>query len=211
MNDLFARAQSAANYDFTCYINADIVLTQSLIDAIQIVRKRYKRFVMVCAPWRVSMSGRLDFTFSAWESELRNLVKKNSKEPTLLGVDLYLFPRGYYHNIPPFALGRRSWDSWLIYKARLGKIPFIDATQFIFMVHPNHEGSSHNNAYLETEELHINECLAKDLARTFRRSDIPYILGVHGRLQRKQIFGLLRIYLRAIKLFFRKRLQPQSQ
>jgi hypothetical protein len=40
--------------------------------------------------------------------------------------------------VPPFAVGRPGWDNWMIYRARLLRIPVVDATRAITAIHPRH-------------------------------------------------------------------------
>ena len=40
--------------------------------------------------------------------------------------------------MPPFAVGRPGWDSWLVYHLRSNKIAFIDGTKKLNVIHQNH-------------------------------------------------------------------------
>jgi len=212
MNDLFEKAQSLATHDLICYINADIIVTQSFIEAINIAHQRWKRFVISCAPWRVAMDKELNFTFPDWEGKLRNLIKENGMIPNTVGMDIYLFPRGFYYRIPSFALGRTKWDTWLISKACSGRIPYIDATPFVLTVHPNHKKSAHSERWQENEESLINHRIAGWWSETFTISDVPYILERDGRLKKRRFFNLLLRRIDAIKFFpLLARLRPRKR
>ena len=199
VDDLFQKAQRLANYDLICYINADIVVTQSLIEAINIISQLWKRFVVSSSTWDLSMKEAIDFNFPDWQGQLRDLVQKKANAPLSIGMDLFLFPRGFYHDIPPFLLGRKAWDNWLIFKACSGRIPFIDTSEFMLIVHLQHEKSTHSSYLEDTEEMQLNERLSGWWPRTFIGRDVPYKLGKDGRLQKRSVFKLLSYRLQAIR------------
>lgn len=203
VSDLFKKAQNLATYDLICYINADIIIvTQNLIQAVNIVQQRWERFVILCSRWELFMINEIDFSFPGWQEQFRNLVKENAKAPLSIGIDLFLFPRGFYRHIPPFGLGRKHWDNWLIFKSRSEKIPLIDASQFMFIVHPVHERSAENDSHTSYEEIRINQRLISWWARTFIGLDATYNLEENGQLRKKQTLELLQPRIKAITLCY---------
>ncbi len=202
VNDLFEKAQRLATYDLLCYINADIIVTQGLIRSINIVSKRWKRFVIICGTWELSMENEINLSTPDWERQLRALVKKNRRAPSSIGMDLFLFPRGFYDHIPPFSISGLAWDNWLIFKTRSKRIPLVDTSHFMFIVHPDHERSTHSRLYVADENTLINQRLAKRWTKTFIGLDATYNLEGDGRLRKKRILELLRPRLSAIKLHY---------
>lgn len=137
VHSLFAKAQSMATNSLLCYINTDIILTSDFLPAVQSLRKK-RRFLLVGQRWDVELDKPWDFDRSDWEVLLRSYVRENGKlHPA--ASDYFVFPKGLWGHIPPFAVGRTSYDNWFIYRARLLKVPVVDATRMVFCVHQNHE------------------------------------------------------------------------
>jgi len=197
VRDLFEKGQRLAKYDLVCYVNSDIVLTQSLIRAVNIISERWKRFVAICSTWELAEEEKINFIHADWEGGLCNLVRKKGMPPRSIGIDLFLFRRGFYDCIPPFAIGRLRWDNWLIAKAYYKKIPLIDISQFTMAVHFAHERTSHSSRiYQIDKEGLINTRLISKWSRSFIGLDARYELKADGRLRKKRCLELLRIRLR---------------
>jgi hypothetical protein len=84
--------------------------------------------------------------------------------------------------MPPFAIGRTVWDSWLIYKAKFLKIPVIDSTRAITIVHQNHD-YSHGGGYKEIfhgQEHEENLLLASEKRRPYNLLNSDLIITKSG-------------------------------
>jgi hypothetical protein len=143
VSSIFEIAQRASQHELLCYVNADIVLVGDFVEALREVWKRRRKFLMVGRRWDVDIGERLDFGQPGWEQDLRSYAAQRGRlhEPT--GLDYFVFTRGVFDDLPPFALGRTVWDNWLIYRARSRGIPVVDATRGITAVHQNHGYSHH--------------------------------------------------------------------
>jgi hypothetical protein len=141
VSSLFSNAQTLANHQLLCYINADIILMSDFFSAVQRVDK--PKFLMVGQRWDLEQSEPLNFNDAEWESRLLARVAEYGRLHPKTGIDYFVFPRGLFDDVPPFAIGRTAWDLWLIYRARARKAAVIDATRVITVVHQNHD-YSHN-------------------------------------------------------------------
>jgi hypothetical protein len=95
------------------------MLTSDLIAAVEAVQKRFDRFLMIARRWNVELADDWDFKSPSWEAKLRAYVREHGAlEPSYGGVDLFVYRRGLWKHLPPFAIGRTRWDSALIYEAR---------------------------------------------------------------------------------------------
>ncbi|MBU3934966.1 glycosyltransferase family 2 protein [Patescibacteria group bacterium] len=134
-------AQKLARNEILLYLNADIILTSDLIPAIHKVKS--PNFLISGQRWDIGINKEIDFDNPNWEDKLKEKIKKTGKlhEPT--GMDYCLFPRHLPEilQMPAFAVGRPGWDNWLIYRVRFLKIPMIDATKVITVIHQNHDYS----------------------------------------------------------------------
>jgi len=138
INSAFDIAQRMSTHQLICYINTDIILLSDFLVALQQVHKRKSRFLLIGQRWDVGLKSAWDFTKPGWQRKLRDYVTKVGRLHSPTGIDYFVFPRGQYWGIPPFAVGRPAWDTWLIYRTRFLHIPVIDATDVITVVHQNH-------------------------------------------------------------------------
>ena len=139
LDSVFSIAQDTASHQLMCYVNADIILMSDFLPAVQRVHKY--PFLIVGQRWDVELKEPVNFDGEQWEPWLRSHVANYGKLHPRTGIDYFVFPRGLYDYIPPFAIGRGGWDNWLIYRARSLKVPVIDATKAITAIHQNHDYS----------------------------------------------------------------------
>lgn len=138
VNELFEKAQNIAVNDILCYVNADIVLTSDFMPAVQQVRKRFEKFLMVGQRWNVDVGGEIDFGQRDWQEQLKHLAFEYGRLHAPSGIDYFVFTRGLWPTIPPFGLGRRLWDNWLVRKPIEDGHPVVDATNVVTTIHQNH-------------------------------------------------------------------------
>jgi hypothetical protein len=148
LNDIFAKAEAQATHDLLCYINADIVLLDDFMKAIELVAAWGRHFLMVGRRTGVHIQSLLNFASADWESGARELALRDGELETPQSIDYFAFARGLYRDgIPPFALGRFHWDNWLVWKARALKIPLVDATARALVIHQHHDYSHHPGGF----------------------------------------------------------------
>ena len=140
VSDLFAVARMHSRARYLCYINADIVLTSSFIEAFHRIRRRYRSFLTVGRRWDIDQTEEIVFG-AGWAEELFGRARSTGRLHEATGIDYFLFSRDVLVTIPPFAIGRTAWDNWLIYSARNDGVPVIDATRSIVAIHQNHDYS----------------------------------------------------------------------
>jgi hypothetical protein len=138
VSDVFARAERAATHDLLCYVNADIVLMSDFLEAVERVAGQKRRFLLVGQRWDVDLAEPWRFGSSRWEAELRARVREEGELHGETGIDYFVFRKGLFDPIPAFAIGRGSWDNWLVYRARARRAAVVDATRIVMAVHQNH-------------------------------------------------------------------------
>jgi tetratricopeptide (TPR) repeat protein len=142
VNDVFQKAEALAESGVLVYINADIILTRDFLPALLQVRSKFREFLMIGQRWDVEVRGYIDFEDDGWERALRDYVGKRGVLHDVEGIDYFAFNHGLWPEIPPFALGRCSWDNWLVWQPLKKVQPVIDVTSLVMAVHQNH-GYSH--------------------------------------------------------------------
>lgn len=135
---IFEHTRKIAKNNILCYTNADIILFNDSIRTID--RIPFQKFLIVGQRWDAEILSLINYEDPCWENNLREFAIKNHKQfPG--GIDYFIFPKGIFSRIPPFAIGRAGWDNWMIYHSRKLNIPTIDATQSIMAIHQNHSYS----------------------------------------------------------------------
>lgn len=138
LNSAFGMAQKLASHDLLVYANADIIFFQDLIDAIK--RIELTEFLICGRRWDLDVDDEIDFSNDQWSEKL--LTRRNNQGYIhgLAGIDYFVFKRGSIE-MPPFAVGRPGWDGWLLGEMRRKRMPVIDATAAITVIHQNHDYS----------------------------------------------------------------------
>jgi len=138
VNSVFELAQQAARHDLLGYVNADILLLDDFLPAVEKVADRLHRFLMVGQRWDLAISSKLVFT-GDWSGGIRKRLGQDGQLHPPAGSDYFVFPRGSFGTLPEFAIGRAGWDNWMIYAARRMRLPVVDASRAITVVHQNHD------------------------------------------------------------------------
>jgi hypothetical protein len=182
VSSLFAEAETAAVHDILCYVNADIILLQDFMQGIERVDREKAGALMVGRRWNLDMRDRLAFDEN-WAESLRARVRNQGKLYPYFAIDYFVFPRGMWAAIPPFAIGRPAWDNWIIYSAVSRGIPVVDMTGMVTVVHQNHDYSHHPQGWagaMKGEESTRNIELAGEVAHVHSLLDAPYALTRKG-------------------------------
>jgi len=149
---LFKAAQEMAQYGVICYINSDIILTGDFFKAIKLANELPS--LIIGRRWDLDITDYLNIDEDPdWEKQLHHHLNEEGTLHGLTGIDYFIFPKGTYRDIPPFAIGRTAWDNWLIYKARSSGLPVIDATHVVTIVHQNHDFNHINTAPAGSPQL----------------------------------------------------------
>ncbi|MBI4244986.1 MAG: hypothetical protein HY606_12925, partial [Planctomycetes bacterium] len=138
ISSMFELAQQSAIYNNVCYVNADIILMDDFINAINTVSKHLNNCLIVGRRRNLCIEKPLDF-LDGWQNCLRELALSNGKLETRYAIDYFVFPKRFYKSIPPFAIGRGAWDNWLIYKARAQLSHVVDITETATVIHQDHD------------------------------------------------------------------------
>ncbi|HXP82212.1 MAG TPA: hypothetical protein VN976_20110 [Verrucomicrobiae bacterium] len=144
ISSLFDRADRLARHGRLCFLNADILLTGDFLAATTRLAQMQERSLMVGRRLDVDITEPLDFSKPDWGERLRSMARERGKLRPPQWIDYFVFPRGLlYQQVPPFVIGRTSYDNWLLWKVRSMRVPVVDATQVVLAIHQNHDYSFH--------------------------------------------------------------------
>lgn len=141
ISSIFEQAQMHAQFQTLCYVNADIILLPDFIPAI---KHKPAQGLLVGQRWNLDITSPINFQ-ADWSRALRQQAQQEGTSGGKYAIDYFVFPRGIFGRIPPFAIGRFYWDNWLLFRARNRKATIIDASHDILAIHQNHgygEGES---------------------------------------------------------------------
>jgi len=136
LSSAFRLAQAAARYDIMVFSNADIILTKDFLKIFDFLPQ--SDFLVVGQRWDLDIDQPLDFS-ADWDQAVRRMVKRAGALHAPAGSDYFIFRKGSFLNLPPFAVGRVGWDNWMLAEAFRRRLLVIDATPLVKVVHQNHD------------------------------------------------------------------------
>jgi hypothetical protein len=143
LGDLFRQAERHASAPLLGYVNADIILTDDFVSALERVRPLYEKFMMVGRRWDLDWNQPLDFSQPGWAEAVRtNALRANVQRPANY-IDYFVYSRGVCDGLLPLAIGRFSWDNYIIWHARSRGAELVDVSRTVAAVHQNHDFSHH--------------------------------------------------------------------
>jgi hypothetical protein len=162
---LFADAQELAGNSLVCYVNSDIILGPDFVAAAERLDHEFPGpFLGVGRKTNFEIDKPLDFDRADWHDRLRDNALKVGETVTW-DSDFFLFRKGLWQSIPPFAIGRCYWSSWFMYDVRRRKVPLVDITPVVLSIESKHDyshaKSTGNNARLSGVEYESNRKLFK--------------------------------------------------
>ena len=158
LNDIFRQGAEAATAPHLCYINADILLPPSFVEAVRLVSGRWQSFLLAGRRWDVDITEELDFS-GEWAGRLETIRLTRGVLFTPGAIDYFVFPKGQYAEMPGFAVGRFAWDGWIIRRSAVAGFPVVDATEFLPVLHQNHDYTHMSFIALKDPKLENPECL----------------------------------------------------
>lgn len=133
LDGIFTIGNGMKESEVCMYINTDIVLMDSPLPTIELIRRREKKFLAVGRRYELKVPTRMK------REQIKSLIQAATpKQKSNSWMDYFIFTRGVFGQVPPFALGRTFWDKWLVWSAKNRKIPVFDITSELYAVHQTH-------------------------------------------------------------------------
>lgn len=200
VSSMFEKAQVIGRHDLLCYVNCDIILLPDFCAALEKVKEKEQRFLMVGRRLDMEIKEPLAFDRPGWDRELRELALRTGRRRTADWIDYFAFPRGTYGgDIPEFAIGRTCWDNWLVWRVMASGDAVVDASRVVVAVHQNHDYSHHQGGTKGVwfgEEAARNLELTGGLSHFHTISHAPYRLTKNG-VERNRFHKLAYAWWRA--------------
>jgi hypothetical protein len=138
LDSIFRLAEESAAGRLMAFLNADVITLPDFGRAAELSARQARRFLIVGQRWDLDLTQPLDFN-SGWDERLLEKNRREGRQHGRNGSDYFIYPRGGFPKLPPFALGRAGWDNWMIYAGRRGGLRVIDASDEINIIHQTHD------------------------------------------------------------------------
>ena len=165
--------------------------------AVQRVLAERERFLLVGRRRTLAVKEPLLFE-DGWEAKLRARAEAEGHLDNNTAIDYFVFRPGMWGEIPPFAIGRATWDNWLVYQAnhRQG-VSVVDLTQAVTVVHQDHSRAhpAGVDGLRQGPEGQRNLALAGGYTRGHTIWDAKYRLSSHGLQRRRSPYFLYRQFV----------------
>jgi len=138
---LFEKTSKLAGDGLAMYLNSDILLDRSALTAVA-------QLESLPGPWLASARR---CCLAEWagpalkQDEEWQRFYQRAREESVWGpacaMDMFLFRDLSFEAMPPFLIGHRGWDNWMIYHARSQNISVIDVSAAMRIIHCDHDYS----------------------------------------------------------------------
>jgi hypothetical protein len=182
LSDLFRRAERNARSEWMCYVNADILVLSDFARAVGQVQKKIDKSLIVSKRINVDIPEAMSFEAN-WEASLKKLAAEAGTSGDHTTIDVFVFPKGTYAQMPDFGVGRLWFDQWLIRSARQRKIPVVDVSPAAVVIHQNHVAGGADQVW-RGEEAAYNLRLYGDVEHAWTLLNATHELTNDGTLQR---------------------------
>jgi hypothetical protein len=193
LNDIFEKAESLSEDGLLCYINADILLMSDFSAALAAVAGKKDRFLMGARPWNLDVNEEIRFD-GDWEPAIAERAVGQGSLRSERSCDFFVFSRGLWGSLPPFAIGRAYFDNVLLHRTRRLGAALVDATPSVISVHQNHGYASHLGGanMLDNVEAQRNVSLAGSPSRRLTWKSATYV--VQRGVLHFNLLGCLRFF-----------------
>lgn len=184
VDKLFHAGQELARHDTVAYVNADMILMQDFLAGVQKVQASLPNFLLIGRRWDLDVLDEIDFGQVGWRESLLQELREHAMLHAECGLDYFVFHKGLWPQIPPFAIGRTAWDNWLVIDPRRRGVPVVDGTEFITAVHQDHDyqhAGGRDEAWKGREAVR-NQTLAGSLDDSAYTTHAPWVLRKDGQL-----------------------------
>jgi hypothetical protein len=183
LSDMFLTGQRLASNRAVCWANADIIFTPEVMDAARIVEERLRPVYAVGRRTDLDQTDPLGFA-EGWSDHLARRAAVDGERKPANWIDWFMFTRGLFEDLPPFAIGRPGYDPWLIWRAADLGADVIDATDHVLAVHQRHDYSHVGTraAVFSGVEARENAAIVDDWRHYHSINHARYKLDPSGRV-----------------------------
>ena len=182
LNDLFGQAEQHASTPLLSYVNADILLTGDFTAAIGRITNLHDKFMAVGRRWDLDWDQPLDFSQPGWAELVRVHAQRANVQRPGNFIDYFVFSRGLCDGLLPLAIGRFSWDNYVLWRGRSNGGTLLDISPVVMAIHQNHD-YAHSQAFSDVRqspEVKRNRALVGPWWHLYTIEDATQILREDG-------------------------------
>ncbi|MBL4838085.1 MAG: hypothetical protein JKY34_10955 [Kordiimonadaceae bacterium] len=138
ISGLFETAENESTSPSLAYVNSDILMKPELAPVFQAVADLQKTGPFLVTARRRNIPVGEVLELHSCENRINTLDQQYGSWDQPNAIDMFLFSRGLFDHIPDFAIGRASWDNWLLWKAQDRGAKIIDVSLDAALLHPIH-------------------------------------------------------------------------
>ena len=207
IDGMLSLAAQHARHATRAYVNCDIVLLPDLLTAAGRVHEAgIDSYLMVSQRWDMRCDGEIVFD-DDWARRILRARDEEGHLKKVTAIDMFLYRGDLWEELPPLFVGRAYYDEYLIFYCRSRRVPVIDATCAVTLIHQAHEykhvvgGMAH---VWEGPEAQQNLRIAGGLHHMFTIADADRRLTSRG-LVRNRARGDWRRHVAATSILYRNR------
>lgn len=138
IDSMFRLAGQLARFPVRAYLNCDIILMDDVLDAIECIP--FERYLMVSQRRNLAVHGALSES-PGWMDSLRNELAAGGVLDDPSAIDMFLYRGEIWSDLPPLVVGRGGYDNLLVFSCRRNRIPVVDVTDVVTLIHQKHDYS----------------------------------------------------------------------
>ncbi len=186
IDDTFRRVDEVAEHSLRCFVNADVLLLDDFLPAVERVREVFDQFLVIGETRDLEIKEELSVEDASQREALLEHARAEGKTRGPTAIDYFVFTAGIFDPVPAFVVGRPRFDNWLVWRART-RGPVVDATRALVAVHQRHDYAHVTGGFQEAHfgsEAIRNEQLAGGSDRIYTILDASHRLRSDGSIGR---------------------------
>ncbi len=141
INDAFKIATDITQAKVLVFCNADVVLLHDFKHALTDILRGdcSEKFLAIGRRTNLDLRQAVDFGDRFAVAKLLEQTAAEGELASIVCKEYFAFRRGQFVGIPPFAVGRGNWDSWMVSQTKRDGVPVIDLSNQTIVIHQNHD------------------------------------------------------------------------
>lgn len=136
LDSIFKKANQLCRWPYLVFVNSDIIIPGKFLKIF--CHLPQENFFISGQRYDIDITEPINFKSTEWEGDISAKIENFGILHPPTGGDYFIFNRDLFVNIPPFAVGRVTWDNWMIQESLLKNIKTVDASDFVKVIHQNH-------------------------------------------------------------------------
>lgn len=165
VSSAFELARQFSDRPLLAYCNSDVILLDDFVRAIELIEreKSLSNFLAFGRRTDLEVDRAIDFSRLDEIEWLKSEAIRAGKISSQVCKEYFVFRPSMFLSMPEFAIGRGNWDNWVIHHAKLVKTPVINISDFVTVIHQNHDyqhlGENRMQCYVSGDEARTNQAL----------------------------------------------------